>query len=147
MLEGYVMVEKSHTAGQNMWWPSLMDPLRQAGERIADFFAPSTDASVTDQNYEIDIELPGVPSENIDVSVHDGTLTVRGDKHSERTDEGRTFFFSERSYGAFQRSFRLPEDANTEKIVAENKNGVLKLCIAKTATVDEKARQIKIKTV
>ncbi|MDH3692501.1 MAG: Hsp20/alpha crystallin family protein [Gammaproteobacteria bacterium] len=141
------MVEKSHTAGQNVWWPSLMDPLRHAGERIADFFAPSTDASATDQNYEIDIELPGVPSENIDVAVHDGTLTVRGDKHSERTEEGRTFFFSERSYGAFQRSFRLPEDANTEKITAENKDGVLKLRIAKTAPADEKARRIKVKTV
>lgn len=141
------MVEKSHTAGQSVWWPSLMDPLRQVGDRIADFFAPSTDASATDQNYEIDIELPGVPSENIDVSVHDGTLTVRGEKHSERTEKGRTFFFSERSYGAFQRSFRLPEDANTEKIIAENKDGVLKLRIAKTITVDEKARRIKVKTV
>lgn len=141
------MVEKSHTAGQNVWWPSLTDPLRHAGERIADFFAPSTDASATDQNYEIDIELPGVPSENIDVSVHDGTLTVRGDKHSERTEEGRTFFFTERSYGAFQRSFRLPEDADVGKIIAENKDGVLKLRIAKTAPTDEKVHRIKIKTV
>ena len=141
------MVEKSHTAGQNVWWPSVMDPLRHAGERIADFFAPSTDASATDQNYEIDIELPGVPSENIHVSVHDGVVTVRGDKHSERTEEGRTFFFSERSYGAFQRSFRLPEDANTEKISAENKDGVLKLKIAKTSPAAEKARQIKVKAV
>ena len=72
---------------------------------------------------------------------------MRGDKHSERTEEGRTFFFAERSYGAFQRSFRLPEDANTEKITAENKDGVLKLRIAKTAPADEKARRIKVKTV
>lgn len=141
------MVEKSHTAGQNVWWPGLMDPLRHVGERIADFFAPSTDASVTEQSYEIDIELPGVPSENIDVSMHDRTLTVRGEKHSERTEEGRTFFFAERSYGTFQRSFRLPEDADPEKIVAENKDGVLKLRIAKIANADEKARRIKVKTV
>jgi HSP20 family protein len=141
------MVEKSHTAGQSVWWPSLTDPLRHVGERIADFFAPSTDASATDQNYEIDVELPGVPSESIDVSVHDGTLTVRGEKHSERTEEGRTFFFTERSYGAFQRSFRLPEDANTENIIAENKDGVLKLRIAKIANANEKARRIKVKTV
>ena len=141
------MVEKSHTAGQNMWWPNLMDPLRHAGERIADFFAPSTDASATELTYEIDIELPGVPSENIDVSMHDRTLTVRGDKHSERTEKGRTFFFTERSYGAFQRSFRLPEDADPEKIVAENKDGVLKLRIAKNATVDEKAQRIEVRAV
>ena len=141
------MVEKSHTAGQNLWWPNLMDPLRHAGERIADFFAPSTDASATEQTYEIDIELPGVPSENIDVSMHDRTLTVRGDKHSERTEEGRTFFFTERSYGAFQRSFRLPEDADPAKIVAESKDGVLKLRIAKTATADEKAQRIEVRSV
>lgn len=141
------MVEKSHTAGQNMWWPNLMDPLRHAGERIADFFAPSTDASATEQTYEIDIELPGVPSENIDVSVHDRILTVRGDKHSERTEEGRTFFFTERTYGAFQRSFRLPEDAEPTKIIAENKDGVLKLRIAKSATADEKAQRIEVRAV
>ncbi len=141
------MVEKSHTAGLNTWWPSLVDPLRQVGERIADFFAPTADASATDQSYEIDIELPGVPSENIDVSVHDRTLTVRGEKHSERTEEGRTFFFAERSYGAFQRSFRLPEDADTEKIVAENKDGVLKLRIAKIAAAEEKARRIDVRRV
>lgn len=141
------MVEKSHTAGQTAWWPNLMDPLRHVGERIADFFAPTADASATEQTYEIDIELPGVPNDNIDVSVHDRTLMVRGEKHSERTEEGRTFFFTERSYGSFQRSFRLPEDADTEKIVAENKDGVLKLRIAKTTAIDEKARRIDVRAV
>jgi HSP20 family protein len=141
------MVEKSHTAGQSEWWPNLMDPLRHVGERIADYFAPSTDASATEQTYEIDIELPGVSNENIDVSVHDRTLMVRGEKHSTRTEEGRTFFFTERSYGAFQRSFRLPEDADTEKIIAENKDGVLKLRIGKTGTADEKARRIDVRPV
>ena len=124
-----------------------MDPLRHVGERIADFFAPSADASTTEQTYEIDIELPGVPSENINVSVHDRTLMVHGEKHSERTEEGRTFFFTERSYGAFQRSFRLPEDADIEKIIAENKNGVLKLKIAKIASIAEKAQRIEVRAV
>ena len=141
------MVEKTHTAGQNLLWPSLIDPLRHVGERIADFFAPSADASATQQFYQIDIELPGVSSENIDVSVHERTLMIRGEKHSERTEEGRTFFFTERSYGTFQRSFRLPEDADTEKIVAESKDGVLKLRIAKVASVEEKAKKIDVRSV
>lgn len=140
------MVEKSHTAGGNYWWPNLMDPLRQAGTRIADFFAPSADASVTEDAYEIDIELPGVASDDIDVSVHDRTLTVRGEKRSEHTEEGRTFFFSERSYGAFQRSFRLPEDADVEKIAAENQHGVLKLRIGKATGGDGSSRRIKVRS-
>jgi len=140
------MVEKSHTAGGNYWWPNLMDPLRQVGTRIADFFAPSADASATQEAYEIDIELPGVASDNIDVSVHERTLTVRGEKRSERSEEGRTFFFTERSYGAFQRSFRLPEDADVDKIQAENKDGVLKLHIGKLTASDVEARRIKVRT-
>ena len=139
------MVEKSHTAGQHAWWPTFVDPLRHVGESIAGFFAPSTDASATENAYEIEMELPGVPNDNIDVSVHDRTLTVSGEKRSARTEEGRTFFFTERTYGSFQRSFRLPEDADTKNIVAENKDGILKLQIGKIASAEEPTRRIKVR--
>ena len=141
------MVEKAHTAagtGEG-WWPSIYAPLRQAGQKIADFFAPQAEAAATENAYEISLELPGVTADNIDVSVHDNVLTIKGEKRSERTETGRTYFFSEREYGAFQRSFRLPADAEADKITADFKDGVLDVRIAKQGPAAEAARRIQVR--
>ena len=92
------MVEKSHTAAGEAanWWPGLYEPLRGLGQRIADFFAPSADAAATDDFSEINMELPGVTSEDIDVSVYDRSITIKGEKRSQREEQGRTYYFSER---------------------------------------------------
>ena len=90
------MVEKSHTAGSR---PSLYEPLKRFGEKIADWFAPLSEASAREGRYDITLELPGVKAEDIDVSVHEGHLTIKGEKRSEREEKGRTYFFSEREYG------------------------------------------------
>ena len=135
------MVEKTHTAG---FWPSVLDPLRQMGERVADWFAPRSEAAVEDAAYEITVELPGVKAEDIDVSAHDGALTVKGEKRFERTREGKSYFFSEREYGAFQRSFRLPPDADETAISADFADGVLTLRIPKRAPTPPEAKKIRI---
>ena len=80
------MVEKSHTAG---WWPNLYEPLRNIGQSVADWFAPRSDASALEGGYEINVELPGVKGEDVDVSVHDNSLTVRGQKQSVHEESGR----------------------------------------------------------
>ena len=120
------MVEKSHTAG---WLPHLYEPLKNIGEKIADWFAPRSEASASENRYEIDVELPGVKPEDIDVAVRDDNLTVRGEKRFAREESGRTFFFSEREYGAFQRTFRLPPDADADAVDASFKDGVLSISI------------------
>jgi HSP20 family protein len=103
------MVESSHKSGL---FPSLMDPLRSMSARVADWFAPASEAAVNGSEYRIALELPGVAEEDIDVTVHDGVVSVSGKKTSEREEKGETYFFSERSYGSFSRSFRLPPDAD-----------------------------------
>lgn len=137
------MVEKAHTAAGN-WWPGLMEPLRQAGQRIADFFAPSADAAATNDFYEINVELPGVKSEDIDVTVDEDTLTVKGEKKFEREEKGKTYFFSERAWGAFHRSFRLPADVEAESVSADFKDGVLTIRVPKSAPPKERARRVPI---
>ncbi len=139
------MVEKSHTAGASMW-PGLMEPLRGVGERVADFFAPSADAATTDDRYEINIELPGVKPDDIHVEVHDNVVTVQGEKHEEREERGKTWYFSERSYGAFNRSFRLPPDVNGDNIEAMVGDGVLTLRIPKPKPSARKSRKIEVKS-
>jgi HSP20 family protein len=135
------MVEKTHTAG---WWPNLYEPLRNIGQSVADWFAPRSDASALQDCYEINVELPGVKSEDVDVSVHDNSVTIRGQKQSERKESGRSYFFSEREYGAFQRTFRLPPDADAGSVEATFADGVLTLRIAKLAQSEGRARKIAV---
>jgi HSP20 family protein len=137
------MVEKSHTAG---WWPNLYEPLRGIGEKIADWFAPRSEASVVQDCYEISLELPGVKAEDIDVSVEGGQLTVKGEKRFAREEKGRTYFFSEREYGAFQRSFRLPPDAQADDVTADFTNGVLVVKVPKAGPPKERTKKIEIRS-
>lgn len=122
------MVEKSHTSG---FWPSISDPLRQIGSRVAEWIAPASEASAREEHYTISVELPGVDENDIDVVVHDGVLALKGQKKTAREEKGETWFFSERQYGAFSRSFRLPPDADAGKVDADLKDGVLTIRIAK----------------
>ena len=103
------MVEKTHTTGL---WPSLADPFRAMGSRLAEWIAPASEASGDDNAYRISIELPGVEEKDIALSAENGIVTLKGEKKTEREEKGETWFFSERQYGAFSRSFRLPPDAD-----------------------------------
>ncbi|NBC96625.1 MAG: Hsp20 family protein [Deinococcus-Thermus bacterium] len=122
------MVEKSHTSG---FWPALYEPFRAAGQRIAEWVAPASEASSAEAAYRITVELPGVSEEDIHLSVSDHVLTLQGEKRTEREEKGRTYYFTERAYGAFSRSFRLPPDADGDKVEAELKDGVLEITIPK----------------
>lgn len=135
------MVEKTHTAG---FWPSLFDPFREFGQRISDWVAPRAEASADDAAYEVTIELPGVPADGISVECTDGALTVKGEKKAERREEGKDYFFTEREYGSFQRSFRLPPDADQGGVEASFADGVLKLRIPKKKQAAPAARKIEI---
>ena len=137
-----MMVEKSHTAG---WWPDLYEPLRNIGQRVADWFAPRSDASALEDYYEINVELPGIKTEDVDVSTEDNSLVVRGEKRSEHEETGRTYFFSEREYGAFQRTFRLPPDADGDKIDAAFSDGILSIKIAKRTSSQTAAKKIAVR--
>ena len=136
------MVEQTHTAG---WGPRLYEPLQNIGQKVADWFAPRSDASTQEHAYEINVELPGVKAEDVDVSIHDNSLVVRGEKRHSHEEKGRTFFFSEREYGLFERSFRLPADADGNKIDAAFTDGVLCLKIAKQAPQKPEAKTIEVR--
>jgi HSP20 family protein len=131
------MVEKSSTGG---FWPSLYEPFRTMGTRLADWLSPAAEASQTDEAYRIAVELPGVAEEDIHVTVEDGVLLIRGEKKSEREEKGDTWYFSERQFGSFSRSFRLPSEADAGGVKAEMKDGVLTVTVPKKATPKSAAR-------
>lgn len=135
------MVEKSHTSGL---WPSLADPFRNFGSRLAEWVAPASEASGNENSYHISIELPGVEENDISLSAENGVVSLKGEKKTEREEKGETWYFSERQYGSFSRSFRLPPDADEDKVKADLKNGVLTITVPKMKEEPKTNRQVKI---
>lgn len=136
------MVEKSESGN---FWPSLYEPFRTFGHRLSEWLAPAAEASSGDDAYLISMELPGVSEEDVELTVANGVVTVRGEKRTEEERKGDTWYFSERQYGAFRRSFRVPEDGDSEKVTAEMKDGVLKISVPRKADKpDDGARKVRI---
>ncbi|MFN0113672.1 MAG: Hsp20/alpha crystallin family protein [Paracoccaceae bacterium] len=136
------MVEKSSATS---FWPSIYEPFRAFGTRLADWIAPASEASSDDGGYRIAVEIPGVAEKDINVTVNEGVVTVKGEKRSEREEKGDTWYFSERQFGSFCRSFRLPADADGAKLAARLKDGVLTLTAPKiTPEASGKMRKVEI---
>ncbi|WP_411352508.1 Hsp20/alpha crystallin family protein [Leisingera aquaemixtae] len=136
------MVEKTEHGG---FWPSLYDPFRSFGTRLADWLNPATEASSSKEAYDIAMELPGVALGDVELTVDNGVLTIRGEKKTQSEKTGDTWYFSERQYGAFRRSFRLPEDADGQAASARMEDGVLHISVPKKALEQpETARKIEI---
>ena len=93
---------------------------------------PTVDISETEKSYEIRAEIPGVSEKDVNVSVTDNLLTLKGEKHQEEETEGKNYHRVERMYGSFQRNFKLPADVATDSIKAEYNDGVLMLSIPKS---------------
>lgn len=142
------MVERAHTAESagTALWPHIMEPLRHVGHRIAEFFAPTADASSAEDSYEINMELPGVAAADVQVELHGANLMVKGEKRFEREEKGRTYYFSERRFGSFQRSFRLPEDVAGDEVAASFKDGVLTIRIPRRKPHAQGARRIHVQS-
>jgi HSP20 family protein len=124
------MVEKTSLGG---FWPSLYEPFRMAGARLQDWLAPASEASQDDKSYKITMELPGVAEDDIHLTVENGVVQLSGEKKTSREDKGETWYFSERQFGSFSRSFRLPDDADEAGVKAEMKDGVLTVTVPKKA--------------
>lgn len=106
---------------------------------------PATDIVENDKHIRITLEMPGMAEKDIEVSVDEGRLMVRGEKTEERKEEKDDYRLSERHYGSFQRAFQLPPGVDSEKIDARYANGVLTLTLPKTEAAQKKQRKISIK--
>jgi len=119
-------------------WPTL--------ERDADYtWSPRVDISESEKEINLDVELPGLDKKDIKVEVKDNTLTISGERTSERKSEDARCCRTERHYGRFERSFGLPDTVKGDKVSAEYKNGVLTLKLPKTVKAIPKEVQIAIK--
>ena len=106
---------------------------------------PSLDQTEGDNAYYIAVELPGMDEEDIQVTLSDDMLTIRGEKKADDEAKGKDFYRSERSYGTFRRTVALPGEIDIEKIDAKFTKGVLKITLPKTEEAKEQVRKIEVK--
>jgi HSP20 family protein len=106
---------------------------------------PSIDVSETDKAIAITAEMPGLERKDVEISVEDDVLTIRGEKkvESEQDDKNKNYHLSERSYGVFYRVLQLPSGVDPSKIEASMSNGVLKITIPKPARSEPKKIEVK----
>ena len=135
------MIEKSDFGSL---WPALYEPFSNFGSRLAEWVAPASEASVKDGVYRIAMELPGVAEQDVSLTVENGVVTVRGEKKTTREEKGETWYFSERQYGSFSRSFRLPQDADGEGVKADLKDGVLTISVPRREPQEPASKRIPI---
>jgi HSP20 family protein len=103
---------------------------------------PSVDIVESEEAYELKAEIPGLKKEDIQVSLEDGLLTIRGEKKKETETEKKNYHTIERVFGKFERSFRLPENVRGDSIHAKYDNGVLSIDIPKAE--ESKPKQIEV---
>ncbi len=101
-------------------------------------WAPAVDIKEEGDKFVLHADIPGVKPEDIDVSMEDGVLTIKGEKQSETKTEKEGYKRIERTSGSFYRRFSLPDTADAEAITAKSKHGVLEIVIPKREAVQPK---------
>ena len=94
-------------------------------------WVPAFDIYENDKNYVLKAEIPGINSKELDVTLTDGLLTVKGEKRKESEERGETYHRIERRYGAFERSFHVPDSIQADRVGAEYRDGILTLTLPK----------------
>jgi HSP20 family protein len=107
-------------------------------------WAPVVDITEDEKEYLVKAELPEVKKNDVEVRVEDGVLYISGERNFEKEEKRKRYHRVERAYGAFTRSFSLPDDADPNKINAEFKDGVLSVHVAKDPNAKSKAIEVKV---
>jgi HSP20 family protein len=109
-------------------------------------FSPSVDVKETEKEIVVKAELPGIEEKDMEVSVTDDALTIRGEKKEEKEEKGKGYYHIERSYGSFHREISLPAGVDADNVHAGFKNGVLTVKIPKKESAADKRKKVTIKS-
>jgi HSP20 family protein len=106
---------------------------------------PKMDVSETDKDFKVTAELPGMDEKDIDVSISNEVLTIKGEKKAEKEEKKPNYYRMERSYGTFQRSIPLPMEVEKDQVQASFKKGVLSIVLPKSEKAVKESKKIEIK--
>jgi len=107
-------------------------------------WAPAVDIQETDAAYSVKADLPDVKKEDIKIELHDGVLSIEGERRKTQEEKGKKFHRIERQYGQFVRRFVLPNEVDAAKVKAEFKDGVLNVQLPKSVNGKPKSVEIKV---
>ncbi len=115
---------------------------RSGGQQSTEIteWAPAIDVVTEDGNLVLTAELPGVKQDDVDITLHEGVLTISGERKTEQEEERGGYYVRERRYGPFSRSLSVPEGVDESKIHARYENGVLEVTVEGAAVVQEPKR-------
>ena len=108
-------------------------------------FSPAVNTREGEDAYYIDVDLPGVKKEDVEIHVEQNILTIKGTRKVKEEAKEEDYYRVESSYGTFARSFTLPEKVDVENIEAKSKNGVLEIVIPKLKVLKDSTKKIEIK--
>jgi HSP20 family protein len=115
------------------------------GNMFPSVWTPAVDVAEHDNEYVVKVELPGVSKDDVKITMHDSTLTIRGEKKQEKETKESNYHRVERSYGSFQRSFTLPSTVKSDRIEAAYKDGILTISLPKAEEAKPKQIEVKVK--
>ena len=127
---------------ERVWDTFLEGDVRKESKKDS-VWLPSVDVSETKNDVVVKAELPGMDPKDIEVTLSDGHLMIKGQKKHEKEEKDEDYHFVERSYGSFVRAVHLPKEVKHDKISASYKNGVLKVVLPKSE--EAKTKELKIK--
>jgi HSP20 family protein len=111
----------------------------------AQVMTPTLDVKENEKEIVVKADMPGMDEKDINLTVHNGVLSLRGEKKSEHTDERENYHVMERSYGSFHRSIRLPDTVDEDKAQARFDKGVLTITLPKRPETVSAQKKIEIK--
>lgn len=121
-------------------WPA---GLVESGSRAE--IMPQLDLTEDDQAFHINVELPGMDEKDVDLTLSDRTLTIKGEKKEEKEAQEKDIHRRERTYGYFRRSLELPAEVDADKIAASFRKGVLTIDLPKSQQAQEQTKRIEVK--
>ena len=126
---------------------TMLDEMKNVeSSTFKDDFSPTINTREGEFAYHVEVDLPGIKKEDIDIKVEDNTLVVSGERKVRDEVKEDDYYKIESNFGTFSRSFSLPEEVDIENIHAESEDGVLEVIIPKLKTVEaDKVKKIEIK--
>jgi HSP20 family protein len=120
-------------------------PMNLLDRRLGSWM-PQVDVSETAKEIRVTAELPGMEEKNLEVSLVEGALTIKGEKSEEHEEEKGDVHRSERQYGMFERTIPLPSEVDADKVKASFEKGVLKIALPKTKEAQSNRRVIPVQS-
>ncbi len=120
-----------------LWTAPLMTQLTRSAA-----FLPAADLAVSDSDFVLTLDLPGLTAEDLSIEVRDNELIVRGEREPRKAGDGMSYVYAQRPFGSFEHRVALPKGVDADRITANMENGVLSLIVPKPEPI--KPRKIEI---